>query len=99
MRELLVATKWMSVFQLAIYHSLLLYLKVRYHRTPERMIRRLNTSENSFARLLIRERVWSRIADRYYRMVEISLQNISKISVAKRILSEWVKTNVPIAEE
>ena len=97
-KELLTATKWMSVFQLAIYHSLLLYWKINFRNKPERMVRRLQISENSFARMLLTERVWSRVTERYYRMVESSCGGISKISIIKRISSEWVKENVPIAE-
>ena len=99
MIELLSATKWMSVFQLAMYHSLLLYWKVRFHGKPERLIRRINYSQNSLARLQLTERVWSRVSERNYRMVEMSLQHIAKISVAKKTISEWVKANVPITEE
>ena len=98
-KELLTVTKWMSVFQLAIYHSLLLYWKINFRNKPERMVRRLQISENSFARMLLAERVWSRVTERYYRMVESSCGGISKISIIKRILSEWVKENVPIAED
>ena len=41
-KELLTTTKWLSVYQLSVYHSLILYWKVKFNGKPERIIRRLN---------------------------------------------------------
>ena len=62
-------------------------------------MRRMKLAEEKEARLLITERVWSRIAERYFRKVEHSLEGVLKILEAKNILKKWVKTNVPLSEE
>ena len=99
LKELLEATKWLSVYQLAIYHSILLYWKVKSNRKPDRLVRRLKSSEETIARLQITERIWSRTADRFFRMVENQLSGATKISEAKCILRNWIKSNVPLCED
>ena len=49
-KELLTATKWMSVFQLAIYHSLLLYWKINFCNKLERMVKRLQILGEQFCK-------------------------------------------------
>ena len=45
LRVLLIQTKWISVHQLAIYHSVLLYWKVILIGKPNRMIRNIITEK------------------------------------------------------
>ena len=97
--KLLEETGWLSVYQLAIYHSVLLFWKVKWKEKPKRLVRRMKLAEEKEARLLITERVWSRIAERFFRKVEHSLEGVLRISEAKNILKKWVKTNVPLSEE
>ena len=93
------ATKWLSVYQLAIYHSVLLLWKVKTSGKPDRLARRLKTAEDTVARLQITERIWSRTAERFYRKVENQLSGVLKISEAKTILRNWIKSNIPLFEE
>ena len=51
------------------------------------------------ARLTITERVWSRTAVKFYRMVEHLLEGVQRVSEAKSILRKWVKSNVPLSEK
>ena len=56
-------------------------------------------AEDTTARLLITERVWSRTAERFFKKVEHLLVGVQRISEAKNILRKWIKTNVPLIEE
>ena len=99
LKDLLTKTKWLSVHQLTIYHSVLLYWKVLNNSKPERLVRRLNISEDTIARIYLTERVWSRIAERYYRMVENSCIGVTRVSSIKRILCQWIKSKIPLHED
>ena len=98
-KDLLINLDWMSVYQLSIYHSVLLQWKVWTRCKPERLIKRLNSIENTVARINLTERIWSRVSTRYYRSFENVCNSVYKISILKRILSEWIKSNVSIAED
>ena len=97
--QLLKETKWLSVYQLAIYHSVLLLWKVKTYGKPDRLVRRLKTAEDTVARLQITERIWSRTAERFFRKVENQISGVLKISEAKTIIRNWIKTTVPLHEE
>ena len=99
LRQLLEETGWLSVYQLAIYHSVLLFWKVKWKGKPERLIRRMKMAEDSVARLVITERIWSRTAERFFRKVENLLAGVQRISEAKNILRKWIKSNVPLSKE
>ena len=97
--ELLTATGWLSVYQLAVYHSLVLYWKVTLHGKPDRLIRRIDKSRETLARLQLTERTWSRTLERFFRCIENNLCGVTKISTAKNILRKWIKTSIPICED
>ena len=99
LRQLLLETGWLSVYQLAIYHSILLYWKVRRNGKPDRLLRRMKMAEETVARLLITERIWSRTAERFFRRIEIKLCGVLRISEAKTILRNWIKSEIPLNEE
>ena len=99
LKDILETTKWLSVYQLSIYHSVLLFWKVNTNGNPDRLIRRINISQGSVARILLTERVWSRKAEHFYRQVEPLCVGVTRISQFKKILCEWVKTNIPIHED
>ena len=86
LRQLLEETGWLSVYQLAIYHSVLLFWKVKWKERPDRLVRRINTAEAKMARLRITDRIWSRIAARHYKNVEHLLDGVLKISEVKSVL-------------
>ena len=95
----LTATGWLSVYQLAVYHSLVLYWKVTFHNKPIRLITRINIARETEARIQLTERIWSRTSERLFRRVKNYLIGVTKISSAKNILRKWVKTNIPISED
>ena len=99
LRQLLEDTGWLSVYQLAIYHSVLLLWKVKWKGRPERLLRRIQMAEETEARLLITERIWSRTSVRFFRSVEHMLEGIMRISEAKNVLRKWIKSNIPLSEE
>ena len=92
-------TGWLSVYQLAIYHSVLLFWKVKKNGKPDRLVRRLIIAEDTVARLQITERIWSRTAERFFRKVKNQLSGVLRISEAKTIIRNWIKSNVPLNEE
>ena len=55
--------------------------------------------EDTTARLLITERVWSRTAERFFKKVEHLLEGVQRISEAKNVLRKWIKTNIPLSAE
>ena len=55
-------------------------------------------AEETVARLLITERIWSRTAERFFRKVEHLLSGVQRISEAKNVLRKWIKSNVPLSE-
>ena len=82
-----------------LFPLILLFWKVKLKSKPERLARRINISEESVSRIQLTERVWSRTAERYFRKVEYLCIGVTKISKMKKILSEWIKSNIPILEE
>ena len=99
MRELLKDTNKMSVYYLSIYHSVLLDWKVMNNSKSERLVRRYNISTNSEACLNLMERVWSRKAEYFYRKVEQNCIGVVCLSLFKKNLSEWIKSNISIHED
>ena len=99
LRQLLEETGWLSVYQLAIYHSVLLFWKVKWNGKPDRLLRRMKIAEDTVARLMITERIWSRTAERFFRRVENKLSGVQRISEAKTVLRNWIKSNIPLNEE
>ena len=88
LRELLTATGWLSVYQLAFYHSLVLYWKVTFHGKPDRLVKRIDKSRDTVARLQLTERTWSRTSERFFRCIENNLSGVTKISTAKKHLKK-----------
>ena len=99
LRQLLLKTGWLSVYQLAIYHSVLLFWKVKRNGRPDRLLRRMKIREEAVARLLMTERIWSRMAERCFRRIENELNGVLRISEAKTILRKWIKSEIPLYEE
>ena len=66
---------------------------------PERLLRRIKIAEDTVARLMITERIWSRTAERFFQRVENKLSRVLRISEAKTMLRNWIKSNVPLNEE
>ena len=99
LRQLLEETGWLSVYQLAIYHSVLLFWKVKWKGKPDRLMRRMRMAEETVARLMITEQIWSRTAERFFRRVEHLLIGVQRISEAKSILRKWIKSNIQLSEE
>ena len=64
-----------------------------------RLLRRIKSADDTVARLLITERIWSRTAERFYRKVEYLLEGVHRVSEAKTILRKWIKKYVPLSEQ
>ena len=97
--ELLNTNKWLSVHQLTIYYALFLWWKTHHSKKPARLLQRTLRIQESEARLLLTERIWSRKAEYYFRKVEPILSGIACISTVKKLLRQWIKTNIPIYDE
>ena len=88
LKDLLVTTKWLSVYQLSIYHSVLLWWKVTKNKNPVRLLERTLKVQETEARILLTEKIWSRKSEYYFRMIEPLLNGNHWISTVKRTLSE-----------
>ena len=55
--------------------------------------------EETEARLLITERIWSRTSVKVFREVEHLLLGVLRISEAKNVLRKWIKSNVSLSKE
>ena len=75
--ELLNTTKWLSVHLLTIYHAVLLWWKTTQSKKPVRLLQRTLRVQESEARLLLTENIWSRKAEYYFRKVEPILGGIN----------------------
>merc|ERR1712105_329572 len=61
-KQLLDKLGWLSIYQLAIYHSVLLYWKVKNKQEPSRIVELLQLSQNSNHRIELTGRIWSKLA-------------------------------------
>ena len=77
----------------------LLFWKVRRNGKPDRLLRRMKIAEETVARLLMTERIWSRMTERCFRRIENELNGVLRISEAKTILRKWIKSEIPLNEE
>ena len=99
-KQLLDKIGWLSIYQLAIYHSVLLFWKVKCKKQPKRTIELLNLSQLSAPRIELTSRIWSKIASTYFNKLESNVQNLKKkIGAFKRNLKNWIKQNVPLSED
>ena len=85
--------------QLSIYHAVILWWKVQQSNKPARLLQRTFKIQESEARLLLREKIWSRKAEFYFRKVEPIISGIVRISTVKKLLRQWIKSNIPIYAE
>ena len=90
---------WLSIYQLAIYHSVLLFWKVKCKQQPKRTIELLHLSQISTPRIELTSRIWSKLASTYFNRLEPNVQNMKKIGAFKRTLKNWIKQNVPLSED
>ena len=81
-----------------LYYSLISYWKVHFFKKPKRLVDRIQNIEDSMARMLLTDRIWSRTTEINYRLVKNKCLGVNKISCVKRFFCEWVKSNVPIRE-
>ena len=98
-KQLLDKLGWLSIYQLAIYHSVLLYWKVKNKQEPTRTIELLHLSQNSNPRIELTGRIWSKVATTYFNKLDPNVQNLKKIGAFKRALKNWIKQNVPLSED
>ena len=97
--DLLKITKWLSLHQLSVYHAVILWWKVKKSNKPARLLQRTFKIQESEARLLLTEKIWSRKAEFYFRKVEPIIGGIVSISTVKTLLRQWIKFNIPIYAE
>ena len=83
---------------MSVYYSLILYWKVIQYNKPERLVYHVQKSEETLARILLTERIWTRTTERYYNQVDYICRGVTKISSVKNIFRTWVKDNIPIKE-
>ena len=95
---LLRLTNWLSVYQLCMYHSLLLMWKIKTRNEPTRLIERIETSEITSSRIEYTEKVWSRRVNILYGKLPVEIRSEMRISKVKKSLKTWIGANIPIRE-
>ena len=99
-KQLLDKMGWLSMYQLAIYHSVLLIWKIKNKMEPKRTTQILQTSQYSKSRIDLTSRIWSKIASKYFNKLEPNVKKLKKkIGAFKRNLRNWIKLNVPLSED
>ena len=98
-KQLLDKMGWLSIYQLAIYHSVLLLWKVKRKQEPKRTTELLQLSHNSTPRIELTSRIWSKVASTYFNKLEPNVKNFKKSGAFKRTLKNWIKQNVPLSED
>ena len=98
-KQLLDKLGWLSIYQLAIYHSVLLYWKIKNKKEPARTVELLHLSQNSNNRIELTGRIWSKVATTYFNKLDLNVQQLKKIGAFKTALKTWIKLNVPLSED
>ena len=96
---LLKEINWLSIFQLAWYHSLLLIWKVKSEKGPINNYKNLTTYKKNAGRIKLTRRIWSLRAGNMYDTLPINIKQAVKLSQVKSLLKNWVKQNIPLEEE
>ena len=96
--DLLEKLNWLSIYQLAWYHSLLLIWKVYNIKGPTHNFKHLTIRRHNEGRLKLTRRRWSIRAGAIYQTLPDQIKGAVKLSAAKSLLKEWVKTNIPFEE-
>ena len=95
-RDLLAGLGWLSIYQLSLYHSLLLIWKARHFGEPVRNVRMLDARNEG--RIELTRRTLTVSADKLYWKLPINIRSLKKISLYKKSLKSWIKLNVPLEE-
>ena len=95
---LLEKLNWLSIYQLAWYHSLLLIWKVFNFRGPSYNYKHLTARRHNEGRLKLTRRRWSLKAGVTFQTLPAEIKGAVKLSKAKLLLKEWVKKNIPFEE-
>ena len=77
-RKLLDKLGWLSIFQLSIYHSVLLLWKVKNKNEPVRTIEILKRTAKTRPRIELTERIWSRKAVYYFNKLGREIRTLEK---------------------
>ena len=95
---LLKSVDWLSIYQLATYHTLLTIWKIFKFKTPSRNLDALIRGSEKQGRIELTDRLWSIKTQAIFWSLDISLRMETKVSKFKSGLKKWVKTNIPIEE-
>ena len=82
-RKLLDKLGWLSIFQLAIYHSVLLLWKVNNKNEPSHTNEILKRNTKTRPRIYLTERTWSRKAVYYFNKLGDDNRALKKLSTFK----------------
>ena len=82
-RKLLDKLDWLSIFQLAIYHIVLLLWKVNNNNEPIRTIEYLKRNVKTKPRIKLTKRIWSRKAVYYFNKLGEDIRTLKRLSTFK----------------
>ena len=96
--DLLKDLNWLSIYQLACYHSILLLWKVNLHKVPINNLKNIEISKNRKGRIKKTRRIWSIRSLELFDDLPLEIRECKKISKFKKLLKNWIATNIPIEE-
>ena len=96
--DLLKEMNWLSMYQLACYHSILLLWKIKKYETPHNNFKNIVGSKNNRGRIKLTRRIWSVKSIELYDELPLEITRCEKISVVKKLLKRWVGENIPMEE-
>ena len=95
--ELLLETiNWLSINQLAYYHTFLSIWKIREKKEPFINIKVLDRNMEYDARIDLTKNTWCQKGQSVYWTLPLEIINEEKVSIFKKRLKTWIKTNIPI---
>ena len=96
-KDLLNKVDWLSIYQLTIYHSLLLLWKIQDKREPVRNLKLLEGRE--LARIELTQRTLAIRARAIFLALDPSVRDVRNVSIFKNNIKKWIKQNIPIEGE
>ena len=89
---------WLSINQLAFYHSALSIWKIERMGEPKRNYNSIIRGNERNGRIDLTDRIWSIRAQEIYRRMNSSVTGAGKVSQFKKRLKVWIRSNIPHEE-
>ena len=68
------------------------------YKTPHNNFENIEKSKNNRGRIQLTRRIWSVRAIELYDELPLEITKCDKISILKKLLKKWIRTNIPMEE-